>query len=489
MVEQKPMIHQSQEMRLKLSQQNILAISMLAQTSLELKESLQEILETNPALEVRDEPWVDSLEKLQENDLEMPLHDPEIPSDLSEALNLEVPPEEPFQDFYPKVSSRENANADLSYYDTQSATDLGEPSYTDSVQTIIERTLSTSEDLRDHLKDQLIWVKAEEAVKNLATRLIENLDANGFHIVSPEQLLTDSETPEMLRSAMEIVQSLEPVGTCTRDWQESLLVQMKILGGFSDEAIELVRHHPDLILHPLPRHIAKVLHVELDEVEGILEEIKTLNPFPGREYGRETAPNIYPDLFVEERDGEFYVAMNDEIIPVVNLNQDFIREAHAQHLDPESKSFVRKKIKEANEFLQRLHFRQSTLLKVGHAICRRQTEFLKKGPAFLKPLVLSEIAQEIGVHPSTVSRATSGKYIQTKWGILELKEFFSRQTGSGDYSKESIKVRLGEIIQNLKKTGVRLTDRKIKQELEKLGIEVALRTVNKYRREWESENK
>lgn len=488
MVEQKPMIHQSQEMRLKLSQQNILALSMLAQTSLELKESLQEILETNPALEVRDEPWVDSLEKLQENSYEESLHDPEVPNDISEALNLEIPPEEPFNDFYPKLSPRETTNSDLTYYDTQSATDLGEPGYSDSVQTIIERTLSTSEDLRDHLKEQLVWVKADDSVKELAGRLIENLDSNGFHIVNPEQLLPPDASPELLQEAMDIVRGLEPVGTCTRDWQESLLVQMEKLGGFSDEAIELIRNHPDLLLNPNVRQIARILNVDIEEVQGILEEIKTLNPFPGKEYGKETAPNIYPDLFVEERDGEFYVAMNDEIIPVVNLNQEFLKEAGSHDLDEEGRSFVRKKIKEANEFLQRLHFRQSTLLKVGHAICRRQTEFLKKGQAFLKPLILSEIAQEIGVHPSTVSRATSGKYIQTKWGILELKDFFGRQTGAGDHSKESIKVRVSEIIENLKKSGQRITDRKIQLKLEELGIKVALRTVNKYRREIQNEN-
>lgn len=490
MIQQRPVVQHSQEMRLKLSQQNILALSMLAQTSMELKASIQEALETNPALEVRDEPWEDSLERLQErlDGDELVLRDAELSAELTEALNLEVPPEEPFQDLYPKLSNLEKSAADLTYYDTQSATDLGEPSFTDSVQTIIERTLSTSEDLRSHLREQVVWAKVEPTVKELAYRLIENLDGNGFHIVDPKQLLQEGESEDTLRQAMDLVRGLDPIGTCTKDWQESLVVQMEKLGGFSEEAIRLVRDHPDLLLRPVPREIARVLGIDLQEVSTVLDEIKTLNPFPGKEYDTQSAPEIYPDLFVEERDGEFYVTMNDEVIPVIGLNQDFVSEAQDEGLDRESKAFIRRKVREANEFIQRVLFRQNTLLKVGHAICRHQTEFLRKGPAYLKPLVLSEIAQEVGVHPSTVSRATNGKYIQTRWGILELKDFFTRPSGTGNHSRESIKERMKEVIDRLAKQGGRVTDARIRQELAQQGVEIALRTVNKYRRELENEN-
>jgi RNA polymerase sigma-54 factor len=487
MITQKPLVQQSQEMRLKLSQQNIMALNLLAQTSLELKASIQEALETNPALEIRDEPWEYSLEKLQENqsDDEFSITDPDVSEDLVEALNLEVPPEVPDDAPIHKTHQKQDQN-DLTYYDAQSATDLGETSYSDSIQTIIERTLSVSEDLRSHLSDQLVWAKADEKIKNLAHRLIDNLDANGFHIVPPQQLLAEGENHDDLQAALDLVQGLDPLGTCTRNWQESLLVQMKKLGGFSEEAIRLVRDHSALLLNPVPKHISKALKVEVEEVEGILEEIKTLNPFPGKEFNSQSAPEIYPDLFIEEREGEFFVSMNDEIIPVIGFNKEFINEVKDPHLDKISKTFVKQKIKEANDFIQRLLFRQNTLLKVGHAICRRQTEFLRKGPKFLKGLVLSEIAQEVGVHPSTVSRATNGKYIQTKWGILELKEFFSRQSGTGEHSKEAIKDKMKEIMVKLKKNELRLTDRRIQEELAKLGIEVALRTVNKYRRELEN---
>jgi len=192
MITQKPLVQQSQEMRLKLSQQNIMALNLLAQTSLELKASIQEALETNPALEIRDEPWEYSLEKLQENqsDDEFSITDPDVSEDLVEALNLEVPPEVPDDALIHKTHQKQDQN-DLTYYDAQSATDLGETSYSDSIQTIIERTLSVSEDLRSHLSDQLVWAKADEKIKNLAHRLIDNLDANGFHIVSPDQLLAE----------------------------------------------------------------------------------------------------------------------------------------------------------------------------------------------------------------------------------------------------------------------------------------------------------
>lgn len=484
MLGQKPLLHQSQEMRLKLSQQALLTMKLLALPSLDLKASIQEMLEANPALEVRAEPWEVSLERIQEelNEAESPFHDLPSSPELEEALTTELPRDPRETRPNPEVTQ------DFRLYDSalfDGASDLGEVAYSDPVQTILERTLSTREDLRDHLKEQLIWTPAPPEVKSLAERIIDNLNADGFHIVPPQQLLLPGEDPHTLAAALDLVRGLDPVGTAVTDWRESLLVQMEKLGGFSEEAIRLVRDHSDLLLDPKPRSIAAALRIPVEEIPQVLDEIRVLNPFPGRTFGSESAPEIVPDLFVEERDGEFYVTMNDETVPVLGLNREIVEESQDPELDRQSQSFLKSKIREARSFLQSLVFRQNTLLRVGLAICQHQTEFLRKGPEYLRPLVLSEIAREVGLHPSTVSRATTGKYIQTRWGILELKDFFTRNSGTGGHTKEGIKERIRTVLADWKRRGEKITDARIQAYLKEQGIEIALRTVNKYRREIE----
>jgi len=494
MLSQKPLIRQTQELRLKLSLQTVQTLKLLAQTTMDLKASIQEALETNPALEVRDEPWevsLDSLEEKSGEEMFSSLLNPELPSiALEEAMDRDVPqePVEPQKKHSEALTESEESyqsfTEDPGYYDSAGATDLGSSAPRDSIQTIIENTLSSETSLSQYLLEQWVLLKISPQMRLLGERLIQNLDRNGFHVVDPVQLLLKDEDLDLLRLTLEELQKLDPVGTCVNDWRESLVVQMRIHGGFSQEAQTLVREFGQLLLEGKPKAIAQALRVSQNEIEPILDEIKTLNPFPGRAHAPSGAADVIPDLILEERDGEPVLTMNDEALPVLGINPQFITEKKDTDIDKASLSFMRSKVRDAHWFIQSILYRQSTLLKVGYAVCSRQIEFLRRGPLYLKPLILNEIAQEVGLHPSTISRATNGKYIQTKWGVLELKDFFTRNSGKGDSSKQSIKEMIKTILVELQQEK-RISDQMIRDKLDAQGVKIALRTVNKYRNEIE----
>jgi RNA polymerase sigma-54 factor len=227
------------------------------------------------------------------------------------------------------------------------------------------------------------------------------------------------------------------------------------------------------------------MRVSEPEIRAALEAIKGLNPFPGRQYDTGDTRYVVPDLQVVRKEGEFVIVLNEEEIPVLGINPFFMKLSDKKDGGKPVRDFVKENIKEARWFIRSINQRNHTLLRVARAIVEFQRSFFVKGPKHLAPLTLKDIAQEIGVHETTVSRIANGKYIQTEWGIYEIRHFFTNSisgagSGGSRYSKEGVKEIIREIIAD---EGKRFSDQELADLLARKGIPLARRTVAKYRKE------
>jgi RNA polymerase sigma-54 factor len=335
---------------------------------------------------------------------------------------------------------------------------------------------------------QLRLQKISDDEYRIGEILIQNLDDNGFHIEDPESIVKEYEK-DTLKKVMKIIQGFDPIGVCTKDFKESLLVQINNHFEPNPHALEIVEKHFKLLERGKHADIAKKMKITEEKVRLAEEFIKTLDPMPGRNYSTERAKYVIPDVLVKLKDGEFVIVLNDEEIPVLSVNPFFeeISDEKNTKDTKELNKFVTEKINDARWFIRSIGQRNETLLKTVRAIVEFQRDFFRNGPKYLVPLVLKDVAREIDVHEATVSRATKEKYIQTEWGIFELKYFFSNAiTGSGSrgskYSKQAVKEIIKEIIMNNTEEK-QLSDSKIAEILLQRGIKIARRTVAKYRGE------
>jgi RNA polymerase sigma-54 factor len=450
---QKPVL--VQEQRLKMNPQLYQSIQMMALPIIDLRFRIQQELEANPALEVLEDRSTLSLEE-----------------ERTKADNTE-PPEE-----YEYFEDSSDSGFTRSYDDSAG----------DTKRMFMEGALSRPESLHEHLLWQLRVQPITQELYDLGELLIRNLDENGFHREDPYTMVAP-ERRDQMDSMMEMIRTFEPVGTCVNDYRESLQVQAQIDGLAPEGTLEILDKYLDLLEKGKHTEIAKKTKLDEEDVEMCLEYIRTLTPFPGRLYSTEEPRYVIPDLMVKLKDGQFFIIMNDEEIPVLGVNPFFTEVVRntKRGSEKELKQFVNTRLKDARWFIHSIHQRNQTLLKVSRAIVEFQRDFFVRGPKYLVPLTLKDIAGEVGVHEATVSRITNGKYVQTEWGIFELKYFFSNSiSGSGStgsrFSKEGVKQIIKEILEN-EGAKEHLSDRKISEILEKRGIKLARRTVAKYRKE------
>jgi RNA polymerase sigma-54 factor len=434
-----------QEQRLKMNPQLYQSIKLMELPIIDLREEIEEELEKNPALEVLEDHSTVSLD---------------------EAIKPRKEEEEYFE-----VSS------DSGFINR------GGREAADEQRRFIEGALSRSETLQEHLLWQLALEPVSGGIRRLGEIIIQNLDADGFH-KEPVEVLLKNEDPEQIQKALKLVQSLEPLGCAVSDYQESLRVQIGLMKD-APEGITEALSHLELLERGKIQGVAKILGRSEEEILRIFERIKELSPFPGRAFASGDTRYVVPDIQVIKKEGEFVIILNDEEIPVLGINPFFMKISGGKEGDKPVRDFARENIKEARWFIQAINQRNHTLLRVARAIVEFQRPFFVDGPRHLAPLTLRDIAQELGVHEATVSRTANGKYMQTEWGIFELRHFFTNSisgTGSGGskYSKEGVK----EIIRDLITAGnKRFSDKEIAGILAKRGIPLARRTVAKYRNE------
>jgi RNA polymerase sigma-54 factor len=342
--------------------------------------------------------------------------------------------------------------------------------------------------LQDHLHNQVSWFDLEEDLRQLVDRIIYNLDADGRLQGQLQDLLEPDAPPERLaraETALEIVQRLDPLGVGARDDRECLLLQIKPGIPFYAELKKLLENHlQDLAANRLPI-ISRKTGYSIEQIHRIWEELKKLNPHPGAIFKDTHVPLVTPDVYVERNDeGEYVIRLDDERTPDLYISPYYKKLLANRDATPETKEYIKRKINAAQWLIESIQQRRSTLTRVSQAIVDHQTEFLDKGPEAIEPLKMQQIADKVGVHVTTVSRAVDDKWIQTARGIFPLKRFFVGGTLSADGEEvawDAVRIKLQEIIDKEDKKKPHSDDELVRQ-LAEHGLKVARRTVTKYRK-------
>ena len=349
-----------------------------------------------------------------------------------------------------------------------------------------ERHLVKKDSLQNHLFEQLVFSSLNLEEKKLAELIIGNLDNNGYLTATLEELAACSETPlDEVEKILKEVQKFDPLGVAARNLKECLLLQ---LINFKEKDKTLVEKILDRHISNLGAKkydiIAKNLQVRREELIKAVKIINSLDPKPGRAFDTEEPKYITPDLYVYKIGEEFVVVLNEDGLPRLHINS-FYRQilAHNNCVAEDSKEYIQNKLRSALWLIKSIYHRQNTLRNVMYSIIRFQKDFFNKGISFLKPLVLRDVAEDINMHESTVSRATNNKYVHTSHGILELKFFFNSSINAMDgdhFASESVKNLIKKIIAQ-EDTSSPYSDQKIVEILKGKNINIARRTVTKYR--------
>jgi len=350
-----------------------------------------------------------------------------------------------------------------------------------------EQFLTRPPSLADHLEWQLHMSPIEEEVCDAAVSVIGNLDADGrLNATNEEIAAMGGWSEELVEKARQAVLRLDPVGCGARDVKECLLVQLE-LGGASDRlAVRLISEHlAELQQHKLP-HLAKQIGVDVDTLLTELQFIRTLDPYPGRRYSSEEPVLIAPEIYIEkldENDQEYIIYFADDGSPRLRVSQQYQQMLGQSDVSNETKSFIREKMRSAVDLLRNIEHRRQTIYKVVESIVHRQQDFLDKGVQYIKPMMLKDIAEDIGMHLSTVSRVVNRKYAHTPQGVIELRRFFTEGMMNEDgeeISTRIIKLKIKKLIEE-EDSHSPITDDQVVKILAKDGIKLSRRTVAKYR--------
>jgi len=348
-----------------------------------------------------------------------------------------------------------------------------------------ELFLTNQTSLSDHLNWQLNLSEVGNSHREIAQFIIGNINEDGYLNLSDEEIAEALDTDiERVREALAIVQDLDPAGVGARDLQECLLIQIRVLGLAGTLAEDLVRDYLPLIEKRKYREIAKRMNVEIEAVAEAMEMIRRLSPKPGEAHNNTEPIYIRPDVYIHKVGNEYQISINDEGLPQLRLNRAYRRLLlKGDDISKDTKSYIKERFRSALELIRSIDQRQQTIFRVCRAIIERQEEFLEKGKMFLKPMLIKDIAAELEVHPSTISRVVANKYAHTPQGVIELRRFFTVgvESANGEnvstvHVKEKIKKIIG--VEDPKKP---LSDQKIAKILSQDGIQITRRTVAKYR--------
>jgi RNA polymerase sigma-54 factor len=345
--------------------------------------------------------------------------------------------------------------------------------------------ISAAPGLLSFLAWQLTHIQLDEDDREIAWFILGNLDGHGFFEASITDICDYADCAEEEAEGMlRLVQSLDPPGVAARNIQESLLLQLERKGMEEDLVYLIVAQHiEELQTHNFSK-IASTTDFTAREVQKAAGIISNLVPYPGNEYSNEQINYVTPDVYLYKLDDEFIIQINHDDLPQLQLSkdyQDLIREK--KKLGSESKGYLLEKKRHAQNFINSIQYRQNSIYKVMKSLLKFQRDFFEKGPGHLKPLVLNDVAQDIGMHESTISRITSNKYVHTPQGIYELKYFFSSAVATTDgkmIAAEAIKNRIRQFIKK-EAPEKPLSDNTISELLKEEGIKVARRTIAKYR--------
>ena len=347
-----------------------------------------------------------------------------------------------------------------------------------------EQFLSRSESLTEHLEWQVNLLQIEEEIEDAAYAIIGNLDSDGRLNATDEELAElCGSSIETVENARQVVLKLEPVGCGARDVKECLLAQLEANGEGKSLAAELVTNHlEDLQPHRL-QHLSKDTGVELHALNEEINKIRVLDPYPGRRYSSEEPHYVAPEVYIEKVEDEFVIYFTDDGSPRLRISNTYQQLLGENETSKETKDFIKDKVRSAVDLLRNIEHRRQTIYRVVECIVDRQRDFLNHGVEHLKPMMLKDVAEDIGMHLSTISRVVNRKYAHTPQGVIELRKFFSEGMLNEDGEEVStriLKLKIKKMIED-EDTKKPLTDDEIAKILSKEGVKLSRRTVAKYR--------
>jgi RNA polymerase sigma-54 factor len=466
-----------QKLSLKLSQRLVMtpslqqAIKLLQMSKLELEEVLTQEMVENPLLEEEQEETPEA-EETREPAPETTAAAPEKAPEAAETKERDSFDEIDFD----------------SYFEDYLDTAYNPRQYEESEAAPLENTLSTSPGLQEYLSWQLSLSDAPESVREIATYLIGNIDEDGYLRVTRDEIRAagyenDAET----EAALTLVRSFDPPGIGAWDLPDCLMLQIRALG-IDNPLIEQIvtEHWPEFLNRQFPQ-LARALGVGMSQLQAVVEIIKNLEPKPGRKYSNERTIYVEPDVAVRKIGDEYVIQLNEDGLPKLRISAAYRRMLRGGNgaIGEEAATYLKEKMRSAVWLIKSLDQRQRTIYKVADSIVRHQRAFLDHGIEHLRPLVLRDVANDIGMHESTVSRVVSNKYIHTPRGLFPMKYFFHSgidSTTGDDVSSLSIKSKIARIIADEDSRRPH-SDARIMQRLRAEGIQIARRTVAKYREE------
>ena len=496
----------------KLTQRMVLTpqlrqrIEMLQMTTLELAELIQQELVENPVLEevMTEEEFQEFSDKILDQNSEGhdeifqngDVKDADFSPDL-EHFKAETPSENGFEETGDLDFEGETEDFPEEKSDAFEEVDFGrefqdylDPGYkTQEIEfkddaPSFDQFLSRSESLTEHLEWQLNLQQISERLEDAAICVIGNLNEDGRLTATDEEISEMCGCSfELVDKARKIVMQLEPVGCGARDVKECLLAQLEANGEGESLAAELVKNHLEDIQPHRLHHLAKDTGIDVHELDEEINKIRILDPYPGRRYSSEEPIYVSPEVYIEKVEDDYIIYFTDDGSPRLRICHSYQKLVDNDETNKETKDFIKDKVRSAVDLLRNIEHRRQTIYRVVECIVHRQREFLDKGVQFIKPMMLKDVAEDIGMHLSTISRVVNRKYAHTPQGVIELRRFFSEGMLNEDGEEVStriLKLRIKKMIEE-EDTHKPMTDDQIAKILGKEGVKLSRRTVAKYR--------
>src|SRR5215472_3443640 len=464
------------------------SLALLQAPTLELKALVEQELQQNPVLEEAPVAEMEQQEK-ETRDGEAapePADPSEPPADLTFDPAAEKTSNEPVDDFQAEFERLVQLDQEWRDHFAQTNLPMRASAEEEEKRQFMFDSLVVGTSLQELLLEQVRESALPEDQWPIAETLIGNIDDYGYLKASIEELAFSTNAPaDKILEVLKVIQSFDPPGVGARDLRECLMLQLERADQQHTLEYRIVSDFMEALGKRRIPEIARGTGQDVDDVQDALERIARLEPRPGRAFAPDNEQYILPEVFVHKDNGEFIVTTNNEHIPHLRISNTYKDLMSQGENSPEVRNYIREKIRAGKFLIKSLHQRQQTILNIAREIVHRQREFMEKGVSALKPLTMVQIAEVVGVHETTVSRAVSGKYMQTPQGVFEMKYFFTAgiQTADGDgMSNTSVKDMIEEIFKN-ENSAKPLSDQEVVRMLQEKGIVIARRTVAKYRTE------
>ena len=482
---------QSLQLSTRLTQSLVLApqlqqsLALLQAPTLELKALVEQELQLNPVLEETASSESDMDDKVTDGENEVSGNYADLAEDTAGSVS-EKEKEVPADDFQVEFDRLVQLDQEWRDHFAQSNIPVRQSAEDDEKRQFMFDSLTVDSSLAQTLADQMREMNLPDEQRGVAELIVGNIDEHGYLKATVEELAASSNLPEeKILEILKVIQTFDPPGAGARDLRECLLLQLERAGRQDSLEYRIVRDYMDALGKRRIPEIARGTGCSLEDVQLALGRIGRLEPRPGRAFLPGANQYVLPEVFVQKVGNDLVVTNNNEYIPHLHISNVYKDLMSQGGNSSEVKNYIREKIRAGKFLIKSLHQRQQTILNIANEIVKRQREFMENGVAHLKPMTMAQVAEIVGVHETTVSRAVSGKYIQTPQGVFEMKYFFTAglQTASGKgVSNASVKDMIDEIFK-VENSGNPLSDQEVVKMLADKGITIARRTVAKYRAE------